>query len=572
VTIVTYGGGEIALGQGSGFFIGANQLISNRHVFEGAYRADVKAANGETYSVKGILAEARDSDLILLQVDIPLGAIQPLSVITALPQEGERIIVVGSPLGLEQSLSDGLVSAIRESSNGSYIFQITAPLSEGSSGSPVMNLNGEVIGVAVAQLVPGQSLNFAIPGADVAALKPGAIKTLMEWTVGTAREAEEVYSKGLALLWSGDLAAALTFFEQGIHHHPEHGEAWLQVGYCHLHLGRYREAIEAFQKGLQLRPDSAAGYSNLGVAYVRVAQYAEAIVALEQALRIRPSMVEALSNLCHAYSTAGRYQDASQACAEAIRLEPARAAAYSTASRTYCHLGRYQEAIAAAQQAIRLNPEDAVAYTALGLSYRQLGQHLPSSAAIRQATQLEPGYVAEEHNMLGVTLSEQGQYEASVPLFIEAMHIDPRLVAARANLGLSYSHLGRSQEAIEAYQRALQMAPNDAETWYSLGWEYATASRYPEAMEALQKALQLIPTAKIYTNLAFVHMKLGRFQEAIDGLNRALQIQPDFAEAHLNLSLTYLAMGNQEAALREYALVKRLDQQLANRISDLFPK
>lgn len=73
VTILTFSGGQTALMQGSGFFIGANQVISNRHVFEGAYRAEVKAADGHIYAVKGVLADERDSDLILLQVDVPPG-------------------------------------------------------------------------------------------------------------------------------------------------------------------------------------------------------------------------------------------------------------------------------------------------------------------------------------------------------------------------------------------------------------------------------------------------------------------------------------------------------------------
>lgn len=95
---------------------------------------------------------------------------RPLSINASLPEVGERVVVIGSPLGLEQTVSDGIVSAVREVSAFGTIIQITAPISPGSSGSPVVNMKGEVIGVATFQSMIGQNLNFAIPGERIAKL------------------------------------------------------------------------------------------------------------------------------------------------------------------------------------------------------------------------------------------------------------------------------------------------------------------------------------------------------------------------------------------------------------------
>ncbi|WP_083761918.1 S1C family serine protease [Syntrophothermus lipocalidus] len=75
---------------------------------------------------------------------------------------GDKVIVIGSPLGLSQTVSTGIVSAIRDLS-GMKVFQITAPISPGSSGSPVFNEEGEVIGVAFGTIVNGQNINLAVP-------------------------------------------------------------------------------------------------------------------------------------------------------------------------------------------------------------------------------------------------------------------------------------------------------------------------------------------------------------------------------------------------------------------------
>jgi hypothetical protein len=102
-----------------------------------------------------------DNDLAVLEVDgvdtrpVTLGDSDKVAA-------GQQVVVIGNPEGLEQTVSNGLVSAIREL-NGRRLFQISAPISSGSSGSPVFNDHGEVIGVVVSSIEAGQNLNFAVP-------------------------------------------------------------------------------------------------------------------------------------------------------------------------------------------------------------------------------------------------------------------------------------------------------------------------------------------------------------------------------------------------------------------------
>ena len=165
------------VGAGTGFFVSSDGLlVTNQHVIDSAHRVEAVPAEGSPYTVRGIVAQDVVNDLAVLQIDVDQS--QPMRLSDdELPDPGERIVVLGGPLGLAGSLSEGIVAAIRDpseverrSSGRSPLLQITAAISPGSSGSPVMKLDGEVVGVVVSQFGIGQNLNFAVPVAAVNSL------------------------------------------------------------------------------------------------------------------------------------------------------------------------------------------------------------------------------------------------------------------------------------------------------------------------------------------------------------------------------------------------------------------
>ena len=171
VTVITYDSAGKVDGQGTGFLVGPAHVITSYHVIGGAAKAEVKTADGKTHKVKGTAGSDRVADVVRLVLAQPVKNAKVLTLAKALPQEGEKIVVVGSPLGLEQTVTDGIVSAVRDIPGLGTFIQVTAPISPGSSGSPVVNLKGEVVGVACGVLTEGQSLNFAIASEHVLALK-----------------------------------------------------------------------------------------------------------------------------------------------------------------------------------------------------------------------------------------------------------------------------------------------------------------------------------------------------------------------------------------------------------------
>ena len=121
-------------------------------------------ADGSFFPVAGVLEADRDKDLAVLKVD---GKGLPFLMIASGPglHVGDHVVAIGSPLGLEGSVSDGIVSALREEAPGREWIQTTAPVSHGNSGGPLLNMEGSVVGVITwgVNTEQGQNLNFAIP-------------------------------------------------------------------------------------------------------------------------------------------------------------------------------------------------------------------------------------------------------------------------------------------------------------------------------------------------------------------------------------------------------------------------
>lgn len=185
-TVITYDSGRNLFRQGSGFFINEQgHFITCYHVLEGAYSVVVKIEDDQEYKVDYVIAQDEDADLIKLAVNIPEGSLPQgmwLEINGKKPNIADKIMVISTPMGLGRTVSDGIISAIREIPTKGLAFQMTAPISPGSSGSPVIDMKGNVVGVSFLQLVKGQNLNFAIPSEKVLKLKDEPPLTIASWT------------------------------------------------------------------------------------------------------------------------------------------------------------------------------------------------------------------------------------------------------------------------------------------------------------------------------------------------------------------------------------------------------
>jgi len=419
VAIETFDSRGTTVSRGSGFFVAADRVITNRHVIERSTRAEVHLLDGKKFPVRGILALDGEGDLALLQVDVPKNSAIPLPLVRAVPQEGESIVVIGNPFGLEGSVSNGIVSAVREISGYGKIIQITASISPGSSGSPVVNMAGQVIGVATLQAAEGQNLNFAVPAERISQLRVGDIQTFSNVALENQRNkrsaAERLYSLGLAQLSRDDFARALPYFEKAAETDANYAEAWYQAGYCYGIIGRHADALRASRMAARLRPDWDATYINIG--------------ASSYAL--------------------GQFKDAADAYRQAIKIDENNADTQYALGLSLGKLNRTDEEILAYKRALALKPDLQNAMERIGLAYFKQKKYADAAVAFDQLKTYRPD--AKTYNYLGESLLESGKAEESIDALNTAVGYDPDLDKARYNLGRAYLKAGNRDMAQVQY-------------------------------------------------------------------------------------------------------------------------
>ena len=283
------------LGVGSGFFVQPNQIATNFHVIEGAAHGTAKRVGQDTvFSIEGLTAIDEDLDLAIVQVSdaqvrsLPLADSDVVAV-------GDTVYVVGNPKGfLEGTFSHGLISAIRQL-DARKLFQLTAPISSGNSGGPVLNERGEVVGVAVAQVKDGQNLNFAVPSNYLNSLIDRMVtaKPLSGISKPSAQNrqtttAETYFIRGIVKSALGLHQDAIVAFEIALRLQPNFPEAYAGRGKAKAGLGNHSDAIADYDIAIELKPDYSQAYSGRGMEKVELGKYTEAIKDYDIAIQLEP--------------------------------------------------------------------------------------------------------------------------------------------------------------------------------------------------------------------------------------------------------------------------------------------
>ncbi len=453
----------LPLGFGSGFFVRDNLIATNYHVIEGAARGTAKLVGKfTTYTIEGVTATDKTNDLALLKVTAP--GIKPLPLGNSTDVKiGETVYVAGNPKGLEGTFSDGIISSSRRDKNTKERLQMTAPISPGSSGGPVLNSKGEVIGVSFMTLVGGQNLNFAIPSRYLTGLltKSKPAKPLAQGNRSIS--AKTYFMWGNTKYYLGDYKGAITDYTQAIRLNPDYADAYNNRGVAKMNLGQHFAAIANYDIAIRLNPDDANAYYNRGVAKMNLGQHFAAIANYDIAIRLNPDDADAYYNRGLAKSKLSQHFAAITDYDIAIRLNPDYADAYNNRGVAKYHLGQHFAAIANYDIAIRLNPDYANAYNNRGVAKMDLGQHFAAIANYDIAIRLNPDYANAYYNR-GNVKYHLGQHFAAIADYDIAIRLNPDDAKAYYNRGIAKAQLNRTWEAKQDGRTALRLAKQAGDT------------------------------------------------------------------------------------------------------------
>ena len=510
VSVIGYDAAGKKLTQGSGFIASNDGLVITAwHNLAGASKVKITQKNGVSIVSDGILNYDAPRDFATLRIPgknlpfLPAGD-------SDIVKKGDKVSIINS-FGTVVS-SEGIISGVRILPRAPILIRFDASVSPGNSGSPLINSEGQVVGMLVSLGEGAQSFNFAIP---INTIKPKMVafgKKILYTQVAKETfldSSDAQFLKGILSLpditkvpdSAKVIGVSLSFFQSAVDKKKDFADAWFYVGYCLGELERNEEAVNAFKQAIGIRPEFAEAHFGLGLAAVNLKWNQDAVESFKAAIKIKPDYADAYYNLGLAYINLGWSKESVESFKEAIKINPDYSEAWYNLGVAYIQDGLNQEAADSFKQVIRISPDQVQAQFGLGAVYINMGMNLESIDTFKQAIRIKPDY-SEAH----------------------------------FGLGVAYMNLDNNQEAIESFKQAIRLKPDDADSFYNLGLAYD---------------------------------KLNMKKEALENLMQAVKLRPSYADARYNLGVIYVSMDDRGNALDQYKALKEMDAPLAEKLFKL---
>lgn len=384
-------------------------VLTNYHVLRRAVGASVILADGTRSEIVEVLADDEQADLALVTVYLPtLERIGTLDLADESAEVGAKVWAVGSPLGLSNSFSEGIVSAIRTRQAQGTFIQTTAPISPGSSGGPLINENGHIIGLVTSTRLDGQNVNFAVAASTIHGFLTRPIRPREIWNgASITKEEEDAFrdaqfqridrkvpkdsrpraGEALLSLWRAsiepDPKTAMQLLESAQKYLP------IEYEYLALYLeGKLRLPLALNEAPRLAGPNPTTEQLYAGVR--RSTNFNRALRSLIKAAELNPAFSPTQYRLALAYGLIGEWSKSLAASNNLVSLVPRSAEAYEIRGGKFAELGRLDKAMQDYRIAIDLNPTSPNVYVSLAQAYSDLGERENAIEAYRSA--IEHGY------------------------------------------------------------------------------------------------------------------------------------------------------------------------------------
>lgn len=510
---------------GSGVVIAPERIVTNCHVVEDA--DTIQSIQGGKSSKVSLLRRDAPRDLCLLSAP-GLQASPALLRPRGELRVGEAVYAVGNPLGLELSVSAGLVSALPAA--GEPHIYTSAPLSPGSSGGGLFDAAGRLVGITTGVFHYGQNFNLALPADWVRELpRRGVPAAPRPPTPGPEPDwADAAHALSIAGDWSG--LQALT--ERWIGSHPGAALAYVYRADVLANQGRLDDALAEARRASQFDPALAIAQSAQVNFLQRMGRLADAralarrVIALTHEQDFYP-----WSLLGDAEARDNRPNEALDAYTRSMRLYPGNPEIWRRLGHTHARQKQLDKAEHALRVALRLKPGDVEAQLALAQVQLQRGNQTGAADLLGAGVAAEPGSAAA-WELLGHAEFQRKRLGEAEAAWRRALELDPKLAGAWASLGTLQAQLGRPAEAEASLKHALEMRPELPDAWGNLAIVQAQQNRFTEAEASWAEATRHTPNDfKAWAGLGQVRERRLDYRGAVQAYAQTVRLAPDNADA-----------------------------------------
>jgi len=382
-------------GNGSGFLVSPDgMIVTNHHVMHIGGRGLVRFGDSKAFPVTAVLAQDKEKDLAVLKIhakDMPYLELCPQG---EKPKVGTRAFAIGTPSGYTNTLSEGLVSGLRDEEKRSVV-QTTAAISPGSSGGPLLDARGRVLGVNTyvhwerdEKRVIG-SLHFAVSSDEVHPILRKAMAAKAERAAAEGKPLDDKAAADLArayeFIGKGEFLDAAGVVESLAESYPQNSQVRLLEGQINMRMNFFDKALEAFEAAARLNPKETEAHVGVGLAWSKRKDWKQAADALQKAVALSPADPVAQRALGAALLKLDRKDDALTALKESVHLDDKDAKAWMGLGEAYLAQKLYDPAADAFRHAVVLNPGNALAHARLALAAYRMGRFSEASGAANTA-------------------------------------------------------------------------------------------------------------------------------------------------------------------------------------------
>ena len=578
-------------GQGSGIIINdSGYVVTNYHNFKESERILIEHF-GKQYSGDLIVGADIIRDLLIIKLkgnQFPSIKQADLSKVRV----GQKIFTLGSPWGLENTLSEGIISKIGyyPQFNRNYI-QFTAPISPGSSGGAVINSRGELIGISSAGVVPGQNLNLAIPVDEIKNVNlisindKQSIKLLSLYYRGiNAQDADEYsksigifkefinidsnhapiyYNLGLAYEYLEEPDSAIFYFELTIKKNPQFALAYSELGLIYTSLGDYTKAESLYNKAIHLNPKLSNAYSNMGGMYLYKEEYDKGIFYSEKALVLNKYYDGTYNNLAVAHQSLKEFEKALDYINKGLIINPGSDLCYLTLARINREMGDYYKAIDNFLKVIEIDKNIIKAFIELGNTYLEVEEYDNAFKYFNRAIythknskkkiigDISTGYneLAQTYFGLGRVYVNRRDFKKASKYFQDCIKVDSNVVAAYAALALTYREKKDTSNALFFFEKAVSKDTSLWKFYYDIGNIYLNQTKYQQAIESYSNYLNHDGTnPKVLYRISSSYYNIYSLDSSKIYLEKLLLIDSTYSDGYNLIGAIYCKNKNFNAA------------------------